>query len=121
LQRAPLTSQHGDADLDSAARVLLRDWAHGAFPFYVVPPKSASAANGASGASARAEVDEVLAAMRTRKEMRTSGKGLVRFRTSDEEEREVSKVLCCRVAGEGRREGIELTRECGADGADCAG
>lgn len=83
-------SQHGDADLDSAARLLLRDWALNIFPYYVVPPKaSPNAANGAQVAAAA----DVLAGLRSRKEMRASGKGLIRFKGSEEDEREVSAII----------------------------
>lgn len=74
--------QHGDVDVDSAARIVVRDWAHNAFPYYSAPP-----------AGSKGDVEawrEVLDACRTRKEMRASGRGIIKFQGGEIDQREVS-------------------------------
>ncbi|KAK1926848.1 putative GTP-binding protein [Papiliotrema laurentii] len=73
--------KHGDVDVDSAARIVVRDWAHNAFPYYSAPP-----------AGSKGDVEawrEVLDACRTRKEMRASGRGIIKFQGGEIDQREV--------------------------------
>ena len=78
--------------MDAAARILLRDWALNAFPYYSTPPPFKRDASDSDMAS-RADMTAVLEQCRSRKEMRAKGKGLVRFRGGDVDPREVSGVL----------------------------
>ncbi|RSH83074.1 hypothetical protein EHS25_005784, partial [Saitozyma podzolica] len=58
--------KHGDPDLEAAARIVVRDWAHNTFPYYCTLPKLGG-----------------------KKEMKAKGKGLVRFRSGEVDSREV--------------------------------
>lgn len=73
-------------DLDSAARIIVRDWAQGNFPYYSLPPKTPTPTQ-----TGQTDMSAVLAACRGRKEMRASGgKGLIRFQGGEVDERQVS-------------------------------
>jgi len=80
--------QHGDADLEGAARIILRDWATNTFPYVSTPPASTGA-----GVAGQADMSAVLAACRSRKEMRATGKGLIRFQGGEIDSREVGRLL----------------------------
>lgn len=74
----------GEPNHDAAARILLRDWATSEFPYYTAP---------AAEMDMEVEVEQpdnsaVLAACKTRKELKAA-RGLVRFRSSEVDEREV--------------------------------
>jgi nuclear GTP-binding protein len=90
--------------MDSAARIILRDWAHNTFPYYSTPRKSSKdvkevgSENAAEGG--RVDMKSVLDACKGRKEMRAVGRGLVRFKGGEIDVREVSSCLhtttsCC--------------------------
>jgi nuclear GTP-binding protein len=81
--------QHGVADLDAAAKTILRDWAFNEFPYYTMPPKAQN-----EDEMTVDEDEEVLQFQRTRKEMRSKGKGLIKFDLSSVDEREVSSSSC---------------------------
>lgn len=65
----------------------MRDWSYNLFPYYCIPPKVTASLNATAPSTAQASV---LGKIRSKKEMRTAGKGLVRFKGGDVDEREVS-------------------------------
>lgn len=71
----------GEPNHDAAARILLRDWATNEFPYYTAP-------EGEAKGVAQPDNSKVLEACKSRKELKTA-RGLVRFRTSEVDEREV--------------------------------
>lgn len=79
--------QHGVADVEAAAKTILRDWAFNEFPYYTMPPKSKD--NGDASIPVE-EDDEVLQLQHTRKDMRSKGKGLIRLEKGLYDDREVS-------------------------------
>lgn len=76
--------KHGDADVNAAARIVLRDWSESSFPYYTMPGKSAL-----EGAAAVAE-DEVLSTLRSLKDIKKEGKGIVKLTSGGLDGREVS-------------------------------
>jgi len=74
--------------MEGAARIILRDWATNTFPYVSTAPKSTAAA-----VTGQADMTAVLAACRSRKEMRATGKGLIKFQGGDVDSREVSRVV----------------------------
>ncbi|KAJ7229052.1 hypothetical protein GGX14DRAFT_416477, partial [Mycena pura] len=76
-----LVKKKGELDLSGAARIVLRDWTTGKFPWYTIPP--AGAAETVSSAD-----DAVLDTLRTRKELRKAH-GLVKLRCGAVETRKV--------------------------------
>ena len=82
--------QHGDLDLEAAARIVLRDWAYNNFPYYSVPPILTSKLELAN----RPDMQAVLAKCKGRKEMRRdNAKGLIRFQGGAVDKREVSAEI----------------------------
>ncbi|KAL7419516.1 hypothetical protein Q5752_005427 [Cryptotrichosporon argae] len=75
--------KHGAPDLESAARILLRDWALATFPYYSLPSPATATAAG------QLDMSAVLAAAKGRKEMKAAGRGLVRFTAGEVDGREV--------------------------------
>lgn len=76
-------------DLESAARHVVRDWAQNTFPYYSTPPKSASSSSMDVDASSQPDMSAILEQCTPRKEMRKIGKGVIRFRGGEVDEREV--------------------------------
>ncbi|RSH90365.1 hypothetical protein EHS25_000970 [Saitozyma podzolica] len=79
--------KHGDPDLEAAARIVVRDWAHNTFPYYCTPPKAGGSME--TDGEARPDLSAVLEGMKGKKEMKAKGKGLVRFRSGEVDSREV--------------------------------
>ncbi|KAK7061366.1 guanine nucleotide-binding protein-like 3 [Favolaschia claudopus] len=67
-----LVKKKGELDLTGAARIVLRDWSIGKFPWYTQPPASPSSTPLSS------EDEAVLATLQPRKDMR-KGRGLVKL------------------------------------------
>ena len=103
-----LLFQRGALDLAGAARIVLRDWSTGKIVWYAPPPPpppllapEAGSTTAGSGRQALFEHlyshdDQILSLLPTRKEMRRSGMGLVRFAPSssavvDERELELER------------------------------
>lgn len=82
------STQHGDPDLEAAARIVVRDWAHNTFPYYCTPPKAGGSME--TDGEARPDLSAVLEGMKGKKEMKAKGKGLVRFKSGEVDPREVS-------------------------------
>jgi nuclear GTP-binding protein len=82
----PVT-KHGLLDQPAAARLVLRDWSRGRFPWYTTPPPCAPSSD---AEDRRWDKDEdVLAALRTKKEMRRETTGLVAFDWGAVDERRI--------------------------------
>ena len=87
----PLHSiQHGDADVEAAAKTVLRDWAHNLFPYYTLPTKSEIE-------KSRAEITDAdkkaLDLLKPRQELKKVGKGLIRLKVPEVDERVVSRIV----------------------------
>lgn len=82
--------QHGDADVEAAAKTVLRDWAHNLFPYYTLPTKSEIE-------KSKAEISEsdrkALDLLKPRQELKKVGKGLIRLKVPEVDERVVSGIL----------------------------
>ncbi|ORY32291.1 hypothetical protein BCR39DRAFT_523779 [Naematelia encephala] len=79
------TRKHGEPDIDSAARIILRDWATSSFPYYATPPSTKDVP-----ALDNASAEEVLRVCKGKKELKKeNAKGLIRFRSGAIDEREV--------------------------------
>ncbi|KAJ7162605.1 GTP-binding protein [Mycena crocata] len=76
-----LVKKKGELDLTGAARVVLRDWSVGRFPWYTVPPTSTATPSSAD--------DAALVTLQTRKELRKA-RGLVKFTCGAVETRKAS-------------------------------
>ena len=72
------------ADLESAARTIVRDWATNAFPYYSPAPSGTHPA-----VDGQRDMSAVLPLFRTRKEMRAGGKGIIKFQGGEIDDREV--------------------------------
>ncbi|TFY73577.1 hypothetical protein EWM64_g10435 [Hericium alpestre] len=84
-----LVKKRGELDLNGAARIVLRDWASGAFPRYSIPPSlNAPASTDAKLAPAYALDEAILAQLQTRKERRKAG-GLVKLVSGSVDPRQV--------------------------------
>lgn len=78
--------KHGVADVEAAARVVLRDWSHNTFPYYTLPATSAAVDLNAFD---KAALEGVL----SRKELRkANAKGVVKMTASPLDAREVSPL-----------------------------
>ncbi|WVQ85677.1 hypothetical protein IAT38_007843 [Cryptococcus sp. DSM 104549] len=82
--------KHGVADLEAAARIVLRDWAHNTFPYYSTPPPASSSMDVDGTAAESYDMSAVLAQLKGKKEMKkASGKGLIRFKGGEVDSRDV--------------------------------
>ncbi|OXG86630.1 nuclear GTP-binding protein [Cryptococcus neoformans var. grubii Br795] len=84
--------KHGEPDLEGAARVLLRDWAHNNFPYYSLPSSTSASKMDVDGSNATDKYDmtEILEKCRGKKEMKKeSSKGMIRFKGGEIDEREI--------------------------------
>lgn len=73
--------------MTDSARSLLRDWRVGKFPYHTSPPASSSTASTTPQYAAADEI--VLPTLRTRKELRTTGGGLVRLSAGSIDTRDI--------------------------------
>lgn len=87
-RRHNLVKKHGELDLTGAARIVLRDWSTGKFPWFTQPPPSADSSKetDAEFADLYTADAEILEAAPTRKDMRR-GDGLVKLTPGSPEER----------------------------------
>ncbi|KDQ21078.1 hypothetical protein BOTBODRAFT_27080 [Botryobasidium botryosum FD-172 SS1] len=111
-------------DLVESARSVLRDWRVGKFPYYTHPPASASAPTPSSAMStpALAEIYErsdsvVLESIKTRKELRLAGDGIVRLTPGAVDSRTVVLVSLDTDRDEDEEMGEAVAEE-DADGVD---
>lgn len=81
--------KHGDADLDSAAKIVLRDWSVGTFPYYTMPAKSAVEGQ----TFAPTSTDALLSTLRLTKDIKKEGKGIVRLTAGEVDAREVRRTI----------------------------
>ncbi|KAF8897148.1 hypothetical protein BD779DRAFT_353539 [Infundibulicybe gibba] len=82
-----LVKKRGELDLASASRIVLRDWSTGKFPRYTIPPNDVSSQVTQPDLQViYAKEIAILAVHPTKKEMRKSG-GLVKFISSEIEQR----------------------------------
>nr|ODN87193.1 nuclear GTP-binding protein [Cryptococcus depauperatus CBS 7841] len=85
--------KHGEPDLESAGRLVLRDWALNAFPYYSTLPKASKQSMDVDSSKKAEQYDmtAVLENCKGKKEMKKkSVKGLVRFKGGEIDAREVS-------------------------------
>ncbi|WVF70605.1 hypothetical protein IAT40_005397 [Kwoniella sp. CBS 6097] len=81
--------KHGEPDLEAAARILLRDWAHNLFPYYTTPPSSSTASMEVEK-SGEYDMSTVLEKCKGKKELKKENvKGLVRFKSGELDTRDV--------------------------------
>lgn len=76
--------------MEAAAKTVLRDWAHNLFPYYTLPTKSEIE-------KSRSEVHEAdrkaLDMLKPRQELKKVGKGLIRLKVPEVDERVVSRLV----------------------------
>ncbi|WVQ97322.1 hypothetical protein IAU59_004433 [Kwoniella sp. CBS 9459] len=81
--------KHGEPDLEAAARILLRDWAHNVFPYYTTPSSSSSTSMDVEK-TGEYDMSSVLEKCKGKKELKKeNAKGLVRFKSGDLDTRDV--------------------------------
>lgn len=78
--------KRGDADVEAASKTILRDWSHNLLPYYTLPTKS-ELEN--AKATLSEEEKKVVENLKTRQEMRKTGKGLIRFKVPELDTRDL--------------------------------